>query len=125
LKLFLEHTNAGSEDQSGTANAKLATDLTSQQLLNSRDGILSGSDKSAALNAMMNPSDIKLSTPKKEGEGQMNPISGSKSLQDESAEKFKMNEKHLKEERLRKESKMELSLTVDASKKGTKSTTPG
>lgn len=74
---------------------------------------------------MMNPSDIKLSTPKKEGEGQMNPISGSKSLQDESAEKFKMNEKHLKEERLRKESKMELSLTVDASKKGTKSTTPG
>jgi hypothetical protein len=30
LKLFLEHTNAGSEDQSGTANAKLVTDLTSQ-----------------------------------------------------------------------------------------------
>lgn len=68
--------------------------------------------------------DTKVTTPKKEAEGSLNPLPGSKSIHDDSAEKFKLNEKNLKEERLRKESKIELSLTLE-NRKVPKSTTPG
>lgn len=73
---------------------------------------------------MLNSSDIKLTTPKKEIEGSLNPLSGQKSLGDDSCEKFKQNEKNLKEERLKKESRMELSLASE-NRKFMKSTTPG
>lgn len=74
---------------------------------------------------MMNNPDTKLATPQKEVEGSLNPISGNKSIHDESAEKFKQNEKNLKEERLRKESKMDISLGVENNLKMLKANTPG
>jgi hypothetical protein len=125
LKQFLEHTNPGSstEEQSGVGTAKLTTDLASQQLLNSREGAMATSHKSSALNAMLNQSDVKVTTPKKEVEASANALSAQKSIGDDSTEKFKQNEKNLKEERLKKESKIDLSLTLE-NRKIVKSTTP-
>ena len=74
---------------------------------------------------MMNNQEAQLATPQKEVEGSLNPISGTKSIHDESAEKFKQNEKNLKEERLRKESKMDISLGVENNLKMLKANTPG
>jgi hypothetical protein len=52
-------------------------------------------------------------------------MSGQKNLDDDSTEKFKQNEKNLKEERLKKENnnKIEISLTIE-NRKITKSNTP-
>lgn len=80
-------------------NAKLLTELANQNILHSREGPFSSGLKSAGTTAVVN--EPKLSTPHRQTEVPDF---------DTSAEKFKQNEKNLKEERLRKESTFELAL---------------
>lgn len=101
LQEYLELKNETvTEEPSGNqGNAKLLTDLATQNLMNSREGGFSSGHKSAGNCAVVH--EQRLATPHRQPE-EVEP--------DTSAEKFKQNEKYLKEERLRKESTMDLTL---------------